>query len=89
MKGDYWISLTNAYKNRMCLVDNRYAFAAEDTFTGSGGQSIYRTTEQEGKEVQLLQKYFGRNVVKVGHKATRGRKHEYADIDSIQLHIPF
>lgn len=89
LKGDYWISLLNTYKNRYCLIDNRYAFAAEDTFVGEGGQSMHRTTEREMSELRLLQRFFGRDIVKSGHRKSRGRKHEYAGIESVQVSVPF
>lgn len=88
LKGDWWMTLLNLYKNRYGIVDYRYAFAQEETFVREGGQTEFRSTEREAEEVKLLQRYFG-NCIKVGLKKSRSRKTEYAGIQSTSISIPW
>lgn len=88
LKGDWWMTMLNLWKNRYGIVDYRYAFAQEETFVREGGQSAFRTTMKERQEVDLLRRYFG-DVIKVGLKKSRSRKTEYAGIQSTSISIPW
>lgn len=88
LKGDWWITLLNLYKNRYGIVDYRYAFAQEGTFVREGGQTVFRSTEREKEEVKKLREYFG-DVIKTGLKKSRARKTEYAGLESTSLNCPW
>jgi hypothetical protein len=88
LKGDWWMTLLNLYKNRYGIVDYRYGFAQEETFVREGGQSAFRTTDREKEEVAKLRRYFG-DCIKTGLKKSRSRKTEYAGIQSTSISIPW
>lgn len=69
---DFYISALNAYRNRICFVDNRFSFAFRDTFKSPGGMASYRTMETEEKDFKLLKKYFG-DVIKAKEDAHLSR----------------
>jgi hypothetical protein len=74
---DYWISLLNAYHNRIIWRDNRFAFIQKDTFTAKGGLAEFRNVEAEKADFELLKKCFGDAVeLKVDTKLAK-RKHPY------------
>jgi len=64
LKEDFWISGYVKYKERLVLIDKRYAFKQKDTFTNPGGLSEYRNTERELNAMLQIKKYFG-NCVKI------------------------
>lgn len=88
LKGDWWMTLLNLYKNRYGIVDYRYAFAQEGTFVREGGQTAYRSTDREREEIKMLRRYFG-DVIKTGLKKSRSRKTDYAGIDSTSIACPW
>lgn len=55
---DLWLSLFNAYKNRYCLKDDRFAFVAK-VFEGAGGQAAHRTTSRQQEDYKVLRRFFG------------------------------
>jgi hypothetical protein len=60
---DGWVTLMNAYLNRMCLVDNRYRFYHKDTMANPGGLSSYRNREVLKREIAIVREAFGDCVV--------------------------
>ena len=59
---DFYISGLNAHFHRMALIDTRYNFVQDQTFTKRGGQSMYRNMETERKDTIFLRKCFGEAV---------------------------
>jgi hypothetical protein len=59
---DFYISGLNAHFHRKCLIDTRYNFVQDDTFTKRGGQSVHRNMATERKDTIFLRKCFGTAV---------------------------
>lgn len=59
LKEDFWISGYVKYKERLVLVDKRFAFKQKDTFVNPGGLSEYRNTDRELEAMLRIKKYFG------------------------------
>jgi hypothetical protein len=55
-KNDYDICALNAFRHRICFKDTRYAFCQRETFTGSGGQSFYRNSQTEARDIAILRR---------------------------------
>lgn len=86
-KNDYDIACANAYRNRICLRDTRYAFCQKATFTGAGGQSHHRNSETERRDVEILRAKYG-EVIQIG-KQGGTRKRDYAGAQKVTLKLPF
>jgi hypothetical protein len=86
-KNDYDIACANAYRHRICLRDTRYAFCQRETFTGAGGQSHFRNSETERRDVEILRQKFG-DVITVG-KQGGTRRRDYAGAMKVTLNLPF
>jgi hypothetical protein len=86
-KNDFDIAAANAHKHRLCVKDCRYTFCQAETFTGRGGQSAYRTSTTEKRDVALLRKKWGDVFSFGGHSGTR--KRDYAGVQKITLNLPF
>lgn len=56
---DYFLTLYNAYLNRINFVDNRFIFHHKKTFGKRGGNAGLRNMQSEKKELDLLKKMFG------------------------------
>ena len=76
-----------AFRHHVCLRDTRYAFCQRATFTGAGGQSFYRNSETERRDVALLREKYG-DVISVG-KQGGTRKRDYAGAVKVTLSLPF
>lgn len=84
---DYFLSASNAYFHRRCLINRRYAFTSkESTFMSSGGMADFRTAETERKDYYLLKSYFGAAIQK--KKSTNMRNSMQSEYEKV-LRIPF
>jgi hypothetical protein len=87
-KNDYDICALNAYQNRYCFKNARYNWAQTATFTGRGGQAAHRNSETEQRDVRLLLRKWGPEIIRQGgYSATR--KRDYAGVAKVTLHLPF
>jgi hypothetical protein len=86
-KNDFDIAAANAFAHRMCVKDCRYTFCQRETFTGKGGQSAFRTSVTEKRDVELLRKKWGDIFHMGGFSGTR--KRDYAGASKITMHLPF
>jgi hypothetical protein len=86
-KNDYDIACANAFRHRICLRDTRHAFCQRATFTGAGGQSHYRNSATEQRDVAILREKYG-DVIHVG-KQGGTRKRDYAGAVKVTLSLPF
>lgn len=86
-KNDYDIAASNAYRHHLCFRDTRYAFCQRETFTGAGGQSFYRNSDTERRDVALLVEKYG-DAIQVG-KQGGTRKRDYAGAMKVTLKLPF
>ena len=82
---DYWISAYNAYVNRYCWIDMRFATFGVKTFGNTGGCSSIRTKNQEKEDTLFLRKMFGEAIKLKEDTKLSQRKHEYMRT----LKIPF
>jgi hypothetical protein len=62
LKEDFWISGYVKYKERMVLIDKRFAFKQKDTFVNPGGLSEYRNKDTELEAMLQMRQYFGECV---------------------------
>lgn len=62
LNNDFWISFLNAYVNRKCLIDKRFAFIQKDTFANPGGLAEFRTKDAMENDYHEMKKYFGDSV---------------------------
>lgn len=60
---DHYISCLNMYKNRYCLIDNRYSFITDGNFKAIGGCNDYRTRDSMIKNTLYLREKFGEAIV--------------------------
>lgn len=86
-KNDYDICALNAFRHRICLKDTRYAFCQRDTFTGGGGQSFFRNSQTEARDIAILRRKYG-EVIVVG-KQGGTRKRDYAGVQKVTLRLPY
>jgi TET-Associated Glycosyltransferase len=86
-KNDYDICALNAFRHRICFKDTRYAFCQRETFTGSGGQSFYRNSQTEARDIAILRRKYGEAIV-VG-KQGGTRKRDYAGVKKVTLKLPY
>lgn len=74
---DYWLCAYNAYKNRICWIDTRFAeMAGGDAFGNKGGCATYRTVEKNEQETLYLRQLFGDAIQikkgsQIGHSKMR------------------
>lgn len=59
LKEDFWISALCKYHYRKVLVDNRFFFNQEDTFSNAGGLSEFRNNKTEMNNILELRRMFG------------------------------
>lgn len=86
-KNDYDIGALNAFRHRICLKDTRYAFCQRETFTGGGGQSFFRNSQTEARDIAILRRKYGEIIV-VG-KQGGTRKRDYAGVQKVTLKLPY
>lgn len=58
----FWISLLNAFYNRKCLIDTRFAFIQKDTFKNKGGIAEFRNQNVEERDYNELKRLFGDSI---------------------------
>lgn len=88
-KDDYWITLLNAHKHRIGLVDLRYAVTTPQSkdFKAVGGCGAIRTSTSEANDTRILRKHFGdavRDKVRTTY-STGKQGHE----DQVSIDIPW
>jgi hypothetical protein len=86
-KNDYDICALNAFRHHVCLRDTRYAFCQRETFTGSGGQSFFRNSETEARDIAILRRKYGEIIVTGKQGGTR--KRDYAGVQKVTLKLPY
>lgn len=86
-KNDYDICALNAFRHHILFKDTRFAFCQRATFTGAGGQSHYRNSETERRDVAILREKYG-DVIQVGRQGGT-RKRDYAGAVKVTLKLPF
>jgi hypothetical protein len=86
-KNDYDICALNAFRHRICFKDTRYAFCQRETFTGSGGQSFFRNSQTEARDIAILRRKYG-EVIVVGRQGGT-RKRDYAGVQKVTLRLPY
>lgn len=60
---DYWMSAYNAYVNRKCWIDTRFAEISATAFESKGGCAFYRTEEAEKQDTLYLRQLFGEAIL--------------------------
>jgi hypothetical protein len=74
----HFITLLNIYKNRFSLIDTRFYFNFQNTFTGNGGQASKRTLQSEKQDTIYLRKLFGESVqLRDDNKKGAKKNHKY------------
>lgn len=86
-KNDYDICALNAFRHRICFKDTRYAFCQRETFVGSGGQSFFRNSQTEARDIAILRRKYG-DVIQVG-KQGGTRKRDYAGVQKVTLKLSY
>lgn len=86
-KNDYDMCALNAFRHRICFKDTRYAFCQRETFTGGGGQSFFRNSQTEERDIAILRRKYG-EVIVVG-KQGGTRKRDYAGVQKVTLKLPY
>jgi hypothetical protein len=75
---DFFVSMLNAYLNRKCLVDKRFAFISTQTFKGKGGNAEFRQPGSRQADYEVLKRLFGDSIqIKRGSKLAAS-KDEFA-----------
>ena len=83
---DHYITLLNAYYNRINLVDNRYSMAYIPVETNTGGLGGIRTVEAEKNAYHFLREKFGKAVQRKRPKVSSGAySHEWERVLDIPL----
>lgn len=82
---DFWISLLNAFYNRKCLIDTRFAFVQKDTFKNKGGLSEFRNQDVEERDYNEMKRFFGDSIELKRNNATSSAKTRYARTAHINL----
>lgn len=60
---DFYVSALNAYKNRFCMIDNRFVFNQNKIANEKGGLGNFRNNETEKSDINILQDLFGDAIV--------------------------
>ena len=89
LKEDYDIALQNLNKYRGILRVNKYHYDCEQS-TNKGGCATYRNIEKEKEQLYLLQKKWGKNIVKIdssdrSHKCNKGKKIDYNPVIKVPI----
>ena len=89
LKEDYDMTLQNCNKYRGCLRINKYHYACKQS-KQAGGCATYRNYDREVEQLELLQKKWGKHIVRVDkHKNNRlikeSKKFDYNPIINIPI----
>lgn len=84
LKEDFWISGYVKFKERMILVDKRYAFKQKDTFINPGGLAEFRNTDRELEAMLRIKHSFG-DCVKIKREGILKTKQKI----NISMSFPF
>jgi hypothetical protein len=86
-KNDFDICAMNAYRHRYLFKNCRYTFIQKETFVGRGGQSAFRNSQTEKRDVALLKEKYGDLFNFGGFSGTR--KRDYAGVQKISMKLPY
>lgn len=82
---DYFASLVNAYYHRYAFFDLRFGFVQQKTFKNLGGQSEFRSTKSEERDLKFLEREFG-DAIQQRPPVGRGKaSHEFQRV----VKLPF
>ena len=82
---DYFASLVNAYYHRYAFFDLRFGFVQQKTFKNLGGQSEFRSTKSEERDLRFLEREFG-DAIQQRPPVKRGKaSHEFQRV----VKLPF
>ena len=88
LKEDYDMTLQNCNKYRGCLRVNKYHYDAKQS-EQKGGCATYRNYEREKEQLELLQKKWGKKIVKIDQVLNHNAKKIKKKIDyNPIIHIP-
>ena len=88
LKEDYDMTLQNCNKYRGCLRVNKYHYTAKQS-EQKGGCATYRNYIREKEQLELLQKKWGKDIVKIDNALNHNAKKEKKNIDyNPIIHIP-
>lgn len=80
LKEDYDMTLQNCNKYRGCLRVNKYHYNCKQS-KQSGGCATYRNYDREMEQLKLLQKKWGKGIVKIDNAKNHNAKKEKVNID--------
>lgn len=80
LKEDYDMTLQNCNKYRGCLRINKYHYNCKQS-KQKGGCATYRNYEREENQLKLLQKKWGKNIVKIDKAKNQNQKKKKINID--------
>lgn len=80
LKEDYDMTLQNCNKYRGCLRVNKYHYFCKQS-KQAGGCATYRNYEREMEQLNLLQKKWGKGIVKIDKTPNSNIKKEKVNID--------
>lgn len=75
---DFFVSLLNAYHNRMCLIDRRFAFVSTTGFKAKGGNAEFRKADVREQDYKMMKRMFGEAVDIKGNRKIAKSKAEFA-----------
>lgn len=88
LKEDYDMTLQNCEKYRGCLRVNKYHYDCKQS-QQSGGCATYRNYEREMQQLEMLQKKWGKHIVKIDNVINQNQKKQAKKIDyNPIIHIP-
>lgn len=88
LKEDYDIAIQHINKYRGCLRVNKYHYVCKQS-KQSGGCATYRNYDREIKQLKLLQKKWGTQIVKIDQAVNQNQKRKAKKIDyNPIIHIP-
>jgi len=88
LKEDYDMTLQQCNKYRGCLRVNKYHYDCKQS-EQAGGCATYRNYEREKSQLEMLQKKWGKQIVKIDNALNHNAKKEKVNIDyNPIIHIP-
>lgn len=80
LKEDYDMTIQNCNKYRGCLRVNKYHYNCKQS-KQKGGCATYRNYDREAEQLKLLQKKWGKDIVKIDEALNVNAKKEKVNID--------
>lgn len=88
LKEDYDMTLQNCNKYRGCLRVNKYHYDCKQS-KQKGGCATYRNYSREKDQLELLQKKWGKKIVKIDNVANQNQKRKGKQLDyNPIIHVP-